>query len=159
MEDIRYVLSKWLVERNIWQMQLMNESDIDSYASSRGTSSFFLGAHIKILWQLGLLNADLVKCSDELNIQGLCSLGRDDYEQNIYADIRDYESRTDGWIDSAKGLPELKSNIKLLFHPFRYYVLYHFHRILGLNFSTLQMLKYSGGYTKILKMEIDSFNQ
>src|SRR5260370_25972361 len=59
--------------------------------------------------------------------------------------------------DALKTLNPLQDDVKLLFHPFRYYVLYHLDRALGLNSSRMQMF-YQEGYQRILDYGLSMFN-
>ncbi len=156
MDELRSKLGKRIFEKDIWQFRLEDESGIDSFASNRGTTSFFMGDHVRILWQLGLIHADLIKSPNEIIMQGIEYLGKDYVNENYYMDIREPISRNDGWIDAANGLPKLDDDIKLFFHPFRYFLLYEIDRMFSIGYTPIQALVNSAGYNNILKLNIES---
>lgn len=154
------MLGKWLSERaGIWQIDLLDAGRLDSFASRRGLMSFFLGDKLRDIWQLGWLRADLVISPITVELPGLIYLEKDDFGQYIYADERVLEVRSTGWANAISELSPVSREIKLLFHPFRYYVLYHINRVLKLHTSQLQVLVTADRYTKLIDQQIEHFQQ
>jgi hypothetical protein len=147
----------WIAEHHrIWQMNFLNAHDLARFCHDRGLSSF-REEGITQLWQLGLLKADLVESDEAFTHDGLADLGMNQYGHHVYSDERQLHQHSEGWGDALKTLIPLRDDVKLLFHPFRYYVLYHLDRALGLNSSRMQML-YQEGYQRILDYGLYMFN-
>src|SRR5258708_5592268 len=87
---LRRLISK---RRYIWQMDFLSAGELARFSRERGL--FFLGAEDIIkLWQLGLLQADLVVSSRKLRRVGLISCGLDYLGQHIYSDERKLRPRS-----------------------------------------------------------------
>jgi hypothetical protein len=147
----------WIAEhRRIWQMKFLNANELARFCSDRGLSNFGKEGIVR-LWQLGLLKADLVESDEEFILAGLVDRGIDRYGRHIYSDERQLLQRPEGWGNALKTLNPLRDDVELLFHPFRYYILYHFNRALGLHISKMQMFNQEG-YTRLLEWNLSSFN-
>jgi hypothetical protein len=148
----------WIAEHNrIGQISLLNAKELAQFCYDRGLSDFREKGIIQ-LWQLGLLKADLIKSDEEVAYDGLVARGHDRYGRHRYSDERQLQQRSDGWGEAEKTLIPLGENIKLLFHPFRYYVLYHLNRVLsGASISKMQMFNQES-YPRLLEWELSSFN-
>src|SRR6266516_4258545 len=147
----------WLAEhRRIWQMNFLNAHDLARFCRDRGLSSF-REEGITQLWQLGLLKADLVESDEEFIHNGLADRGMNRYGYHVYSDERQLHQHSEGWGYALKTVNPLQDDVKLLFHPFRFYVLYHLDRALGLNSSRMQMF-YQEGYQRILDYGLSMFN-
>ena len=148
----------WIAEhRRIWQMRFLNANGLARLCSDRGLSNFGEEG-ITRLWQLGLLKADLVESDEEFTFAGLVDRGIDRYGRHIYSDERQLLQRPEGWGDGLKTLTPLRDDVELLFHPFRYYVLYCLNSTLGLNISKMQMFNQEG-YPRILEFSLSMFNR
>ncbi len=156
----KHILGQWMYEKpDIWQMKLLDERGLDSFARSRGLMPFFMGEHIKVLWRLGLLYADLVVTSETIDLDGLMYLGSGPDQKYYYADERQIQPFSAGVVGTASKLSdESCTQLQLLFHPFRYYVLYHIDRMLKIRATPFQMLYPSKAYERILTGNIESFN-
>jgi len=151
-------LGLWLAERSdIWQMKFLSDRDLVSFASRRGLSLWF--DHVQRLWQPGLLRADLVASTRKLRLAGLIEVGFDDRGRHLYADERRPRRRRKGWDGSASEPKPIHPGVELLFHPFRYYVLYHIDRVLRLNMHPMQMLPSVDRYPGLLDMSISEFQR
>jgi hypothetical protein len=148
----------WIVEHNqIGQIPLLEAKELARFCDNRGLSDFGEEGIIH-LWQLGLLKADLIESDEEVSYNGLIARGNDRYGRYIYSDERQLQQRVDGWADAEKTITPLSNTIKLYFHHFRYYVLYHINRILsGANISKMQMFNQSS-YPKLLEWKLSFFN-
>ncbi len=115
------------MHRHIWQMNLLSARELAQFSRDRGLS---LSSEEDIihLWQLGLLKADLIISRGKLLRVGLVDQGIDDYGHHVYSDERQLRQRPKGWANSEKTLRPLQTSVELLFHPFRYYVLYCLNR-------------------------------
>src|SRR5437660_12477887 len=111
----------WIANyRHIWQMGLLNASELARFSHDRALSFSSFEGDIIHLWQLGLLKADLIVSRRKLNRVGLVSRGADDYGHHVYSDERQLRQRPNGWANAEKTLRPLHAGIELLFHPFRY---------------------------------------
>jgi hypothetical protein len=148
----------WIVEHNrIGQISLLKAKELAQFCSDRGLSDFREKGIIQ-LWQLGLLKADLIESDEEFIYDGLVTRGNDQYGQYRYSDERQLHQPTEGWGDAENTITPLNENITLLFHPFRYYVLYHIDRVLpGASISKMQMFN-QGSYPRLLELVLSSFN-
>lgn len=148
----------WIVEHNrIGQISLLRAKDLVQFCNDRGLSDFRETGIIQ-LWQLGLLKADLIESDEEFTYDGVVARGTDRYGRYRYSDERQLHQRSEGWGDAEKTLIPLDENVTLLFHPFRYYVLYHINRMLpGVNISKMQMFN-QGSYPRLLELVLSSFN-
>src|SRR5437899_1650809 len=148
----------WIAEHHrIGQIPLLKAKELAQFCSDRGLSDFREKGIIQ-LWQLGLLKADLIESNEEVIYDGLVARGYDRYGRYHYSDERQIHQRSEGWGEAEKTIKPLDENIKLLFHPFRYYVLYHINRILpGLSISKMQMFNQED-YPLLLEWVLSSFN-
>lgn len=148
----------WIAEHNrIGQISLLKAKELAQFCSDRGLSDCREKDTIQ-LWQLGLLKADLIESDEEVTYDGLVARGHDRYGRYRYSDERQLHQRPEGWGEAVKTLPPLDENVKLLFHPFRYYVLYHLSRVLsGAGISNLQVFD-QGSYPRLLEWALSSFN-
>ena len=154
------VLGRWIVERaGIWQMRLLDDLGLDSFARDRGVTSFSLGRHIRDIWQVGLLNADIVASPSRLNIEGLTLVTEGQAAEYLYADERALVHRSMGWGNALEEIQPISLEVELRFHPFRYYVLYEMERRLRLTISPIQMLAAVERYGGMLESEIQRFQQ
>ena len=140
---------------DIWQMRLLNPSRLSSFVRDRGVG--FWESHIKQLWQLKLLRADLVISRRKLRKAGLIEVGVKG-EYRYYADERQPRRRTNGWLDATESLSSFPDNVELYFHPFRYYVLYLLERSVRLSIHPYQMI-ITKQYPKMLEFEITRFQK
>jgi hypothetical protein len=143
---------------DLWQMRLEDQRGIDSYCRDRGLTSLFLGEHVVLLWQLGWLKADLVRSLTPLDIPGLLEVASDE-DGFVYADERTLQSKPEGWQGSASGLESPSDNLRLFFHPYRYYVLYRIEQLLSLRASPVQVLYKPDLYPRLLQQEIEGFQR
>ncbi len=148
----------WIAQyRRIWQMNLLTASELAQFSHDRGLSFSAFEHDIIQLWQLGLLKADLIESRSKYNRIGLVERGTNRKGEHVYSDERHLRQRTNGWdrpVNSALSVP---SGVKLLFHPFRYYVLCHLNRVLGWSSSPMQMFNQEG-FTRILDFNLSRFN-
>ena len=147
----------WIAEhRRIWQMNFLNANKLASFGHDRGLASFN-EKDVTQLWQLGLIKADLITSRKKLSLVGLVNRGADRYGKHIYSDERQLPRRLRKWNNARKNLKPLQKGVELLFHPFRYYVLYHLNEALGLHISNMQM-PYQDGFPPVLDWDLASFN-
>jgi hypothetical protein len=151
---------RWIVQRTgIWQMRLLDDSTLDTFANHRGVMSFFLGRYIRDIWQIGLLNADIVSSPSRLGVAGLTLITEGESAEYLYADERVFEHRSMGLGNAMEEIQPISLDVKLRFHPFRYYVLYNLDRMLRLNISPIQMLAAPDRYAGMLESEIQRFQE
>lgn len=151
---------EWLVQlSSIRQMKLLDNRALESFAHDRGLTPFVFGVGIRELWQIGWLNADLVEAQQSLDWPGLVLVGQDASGWNSYVDERTVSELDAGWVDAIADLEVISGDVKLYFHPFRYYVLYHIDRVLHLHISPMQMLLSTEAYPRLLQYEITQFQR
>lgn len=148
----------WIAQhRRIWQMDLLSARELAGFCHDRGLSFSSFEEDIIQLWQLGLLKADLVESRRKYDRVGLVDRGTNRYGQHVYSDERQIRQRPKGWGKPVKTARSLPSDVQLLFHPFRYYVLYHLNRVLELQISRMQMFNQEG-YHRVLDIVLSNFN-
>ena len=69
----------------------------------------------------------------------------------------DFPRQQTGWENARKTLKPLQKGMELLFHPFRFYVLYHIGQMLDLRASSMQMLLQEN-YPRLLEISLTMFN-
>jgi hypothetical protein len=151
-------LGKAIAENyEFWQMTFGDEAKLASFAQERGVE--FWEDDIRKLWKLKLIRADLVSCPHKLRYSGLIYVGKDDYTgEFLYADNRRPMRRAKGWKNAIISFPKFQSDIKLFFHPFRYYVLYELQRQMNLPIHPMQIMT-SEQYPRMLIREIEEANE
>jgi len=137
-------------------MNFLNAGDFAQFCHDRGLEDFREQGIIQ-LWQLGLLKADLVESSEKLALDGFVDRGMNRYGHHVYSDERQLCQHIEGWGDALQTLNVPKDDIKPLFHPFRYYVLYHLNRTAGFNTSGMQMFDQKA-FQHILDFYVSMFN-
>jgi hypothetical protein len=148
----------WIAEhRRIWQMNFLNAYDLARFCYDRGLADFGEKG-ITQLWQLGLLKADLVESDEELSYNGLVDRGVNRYGAYMYSDERHIQQRPEGWGNAVKTLSPLRDDVELLFHPFRYYVLYHLNREVGTKIHKMLMFNQERIH-ELLDISLSWFNR
>lgn len=149
-----YPLGKSLLKYpTIWQTKLLKADELDDFGYKRGLKR----TDITQLWQFGWIRADQINSRTKISIQGIMLRGQDQYGNYLYSDERKIPQEEMEWKSATKDLKPLDSNIMLLFHPFRYYVLYHIDKMLGLHSSPMQMFLQEY-YHKLLEDQLFIFN-
>jgi hypothetical protein len=121
----------WVAKRHhIWQMDFLNANKLAEFSQKHGLS-FFEKRDIIQLWQLGLLQADIIKCQQKIQHAGLIEHGMDEDEEYIYSDGRPIPSYSASWEEAVAKLEPLSPDIQLFFHPFRFYVLAEIEKMLS----------------------------
>ena len=130
----------WMAEyRRIWRMRLLKAHDFARFCSDRGLANLRAEGIVE-LQRLGLLKADLIESDKELAYDDLVARGTNRYGHYLYSDERQLHLRLEGWKDVEKTITSFNEGVKLLFHPFRYYVLYHLDRPLpGVDGPTMRV--------------------
>lgn len=147
----------WIAEhRRIWQMNFLNARELARFCHDRGLADIGEKGIIQ-LWQMGLLKADLVESDEELIYDGLVDRGVNRYGSHIYSDERILHQYPNSWGDALKTLISLQENVELLFHPFRYYVLYHLDRVLRIHIHKMQMFNQEHVH-ELLNLNLSMFN-
>lgn len=122
---------------SVWQMKLLTASELSKFVRERGLH--FWEGSIELLWRLGLLQAELVISRRRIKRKGLVEV-KHDGDQWVYSDERTLRLPSRGLgrpnVDERSAL----KNASPLFHPYRYFVLYHLSRVLRLNISRTQIL-------------------
>jgi hypothetical protein len=154
-------ITRWLIERPfIWEMKLFFAKDLCEFAADRGLIYSKLSDDIQRLWQIGLLRADLVISKRPLETAGLVLIKQDDDGDYLYADERSCVIKDNGLSGSMKDLEDFPPDIYLMFHPFRYYVLYRIEQKLELRIASMtQILRSPEGYQNILRRHIERFDK
>ena len=128
----------WIAERSyLWQMGLLTADDL-----ARKTGPFKLGLHfdrddVSRLWQLGVLRADLIRSTRRLRRASLMLRGQDEQGRWLYTDERHGLVRDGSIVGALARTGPPHQDIVPLFHPFRYYVLYHLESALSPNLSPM----------------------
>jgi hypothetical protein len=153
----RRVLARWMAKYwHIWQMDLLTPAELSSYASYRGLT--FWSSHVRELWEAGLLRADLVVVDGKFNRPGFSYVGHDSDGQRLYADERQMGPLPEGWSvehPTSSGL----GAAALLFHPFRYYVLFHLSQMLDPAIVPIMTLRPAERYQTLLGETLSEIKQ
>jgi len=148
-------LGRWLAKYgDLWQMKLLEAEELYDFARKRGLR-LWRNDTIKF-WQLGLLKADLVVSKEPFQESGFIEAGqnRGGY---LYADERTSIVNFEEWPKESGELGQLKTGVKLLFHPFRYNVLYDLERILKTHIIPSQIFYPQNRFHELLTREIEEF--
>jgi hypothetical protein len=152
---LRDFLANSLAEDSgIWQMRLLSDRDLCNLAKDKGLSYWCLDEDIKRLWQIGLIRADLIVSKSEVEIEGIVFLKPDEYGNYIYKDTRKFIEEIGGLGGIFKKLSTFPSDIQLLFHPYRYFVLYEIEEKFKLNVSQILVLKNLDAFQKLTDSHI-----
>lgn len=151
--------ARWLVAyRELWQMELLDPWDFAIYVSRHGLD--LLGRDgVIALWRLSLIRADLIESTTKLRWRGLRLIRPAVAPPFFYADCRESTLVGRGWLNSVGRSRSLPDGVRLLFHPFRYLVLYHLLRVLGLSISTLQPLYSTRGLSRLARQWLTFLRQ
>ena len=141
-----------------WQMRLLNSKELARFCKERGLKllSPVQDRRIKALWKLGLISADLIISPRRVRLVGLHRIEDSDLGRHVYVDERIPRRRRSGFTNVFADV-KVPPDLKLLFHPFRYYTVYQIERILNLHIQPLQMLQ-ADRYGDLLTREIDHFS-
>ena len=140
------------------QLKLIDPGKLSTLTRDNKTSDFQTH-HIVKLWQLGLLQADLVETRTRLRSRGLLFCGHSNRGGRLYVDQRTPRLPKGSIVDSFKGLTELRRDISLHFHPFRCYVLHRLHNVLRQRASSVQTLMYSPGLCNLNSLHLKSLRR
>ncbi len=132
---------------DIWQMKFLTAGKLAEFSEKRGLS-LFEGADLIRLWQLGLLRADLIKSPEKFQSPGIVEHGKDSDDRYIYTDERIFPLQPIDWESEIEKLEVLSPDIEILFHPFRYYILFHYEQRL-LRVKKLQHTRFPSKYISI----------
>jgi gamma-glutamylcyclotransferase (GGCT)/AIG2-like uncharacterized protein YtfP len=153
-------VARWEVQRPfIRQMRFLTIPDLDRLARDRGVELSPRNEDVERLWQIGVLRADSLASSRQLDMEGLAFIEKSEAGENLYADVRDCVRKAEGLGDVFKDVVGVPDNIYLMFHPFRYYVLYRITQELIPRVESLQILRSTAGYQRVVERFIASFNE
>ncbi len=153
-------IARWIIERDfIRQMQLRSLQDLNRWARDLGVGLSPWNEDVQHLWQIGILRADALVSKQPLDIEGIVLIEQNDRGENLYADVRDCVSKIEGLGDVVKDLGGLPDTVYLMFHPFRYYVLYRIQQELTLQVDNFQILRSATSYQKNVDRFLPSFNE
>lgn len=155
MSKLFVEIKKQTIEKQeIIQQNLLDPNGFAKYCHDRGLS-ILSAKNIKALWQLGLIQADLIFSDKNVNIDGLILMeGNHSREGFEYVDNRTVPVK-ECWAGSFLEELDSTNTIHLYFHPFRFYSLYHIERVFTYNLSSLQYLMNGDGAKTI----IDLYNE
>jgi gamma-glutamylcyclotransferase (GGCT)/AIG2-like uncharacterized protein YtfP len=114
---------------------------------------------VERLWQIGILRADFLISKQPLDIEGIVFIDQTQGGENLYADVRDCVSKTEGLGNVIKSLGAMPDDAYLMFHPFRYYVIYRIEQILIPSVPSFQLLSSTSSCQKNIEQFIASFNK
>lgn len=141
----------------LWQFDLMNPQKLVQFARDRDVE-IFGGSTIEDLWRVGLLRADAVTSSREIDTPPL-TLVAEEKGTFFYGDTRPVPYRPEGYGGVlSRDRPDLK-DIELHFHPFRLYVLHHIDRVFSSTTASIQYLLNPDGFAKLTESEIEFLNR
>ena len=152
-------VAEWIgVYPNIWQLRLLDIPSFSSFLSDRGVR-FSQWHSLKKLWRCGLLKADVVRSRRKLLYKDLSPVGHDQLGCHLYADLRVPRERPRGWVGVFGTTPDVPGYVEPLFHPFRYFVVYHLDRLLDPRISASQKLWSEKGFHSLVERDIRRFRK
>jgi len=153
----RALPGSWITKhQRIWQMDFLDANKLADLSRARGLS--FFEENITELWQLGLLKADIITSNKMHKEPDLIYRGsQSQTEYFIYSDERELPRRIEEWGNAKESLEAFDKNLKLVFHPFRYYVLYQLDKLLRFGVSPMQVF-YQNGYNLINSLLLNTLN-
>ena len=89
----------------------------------------------------------------------LSEVGKDKFGYFLYSDDYNLPRRSKGWLGAAFNLKPVPKDLKLLFHPFRYYMLYEINRIQNLSHYSMPMLYYSELFKEARRWDVSHFRR
>jgi gamma-glutamylcyclotransferase len=153
-------IARWMVERQfIRQMRLKSLQELNRLASDLGVGLSPWNEDVQHLWQIGILRADFLVSKQPLDMEGVVFIEQNDGGEHIFADARDCVKRIDGLGNVIEDLGTLPDDVYLMFHPFRYYVLYRIEQELIPRLYGFQILRSVTSYQKTVERFLTSFNE
>ena len=154
-------IAKWLIERQfIRQMRLKSLHELSRLARDLGVGlSPWDDKDVQHLWQLGILRADYLISRHPLDIEGIVFIEQTDRGEHLYADIRNFLGNAAGLGNVIEGLGPLPEDVYLLFHAFRYYVLYQIEQELTPRLDAFQLLRSITNYRNTVEQFLISVNK
>lgn len=153
-------VARWEVERpSIRQMRFLSVLDLNRLARDRGVDLSPWNEDIERFWKIGVLRADLLASKQPLDMEGLVFIQQSEAGENLYADVRDCVNKAEGLGGVFKDVGGMPDNAYLMFHPFRYYVLCRIALELIPRVESLQILRSTAGYQRVIERFIASFNE
>lgn len=154
------VIARWIANRRfIWQMPFLSADQLCRLAAERGLGFSTMSDDVPRLWQIGVLRADLITSDNPLQIEGLLYIERTTDEQYVYADQRNCVTESDGLVEIIKHMDEMPKGMSLIFHPLRYYVLYHVQRVVEMNINPTVLLRSTNAFREISEYNLKSFKK
>jgi gamma-glutamylcyclotransferase (GGCT)/AIG2-like uncharacterized protein YtfP len=153
-------VARWEVGRpSIRQMRFLSVSNLNRLARDRGVELSPWDEDLERFWQVGVLRADLLSSKKPLETEGLVFIQQSEAGENLYADVRDCVKKAEGLGGVFKDVGDMPDNTYLMFHPFRYYVLCRIAQELIPRVESLQILRSTAGYQRVIEWFIASFNE
>lgn len=154
-------VAKWEIERPfIRQINLLSAQGLNSLTRDRGVGlSPFNEEDVEHLWQMGGLRADLIVSKRRLDIEGLVFTEQNEEGEYLYADVRECVNKAEGLGGVFADLGSMPKGAYLMFHPFRYYVLYRIEKELAPRISSFHILRSATGCQKVVESFIASFSE
>lgn len=156
-------LGTWMASRPyLWQMRLQNADELARSTSSFGYGLSFDSRDILQLWRLGFLKADLISSDRRLRRQGFLRRGRNEYGESLYSDERIPHVRPGArksLITRKDITGEQDKDIEPLFHPFRYFVLYHIDRVLRPTVHRMVALRSERDYLRLSRFSFANLSR
>ncbi|MBD3306897.1 hypothetical protein GF339_10725 [candidate division KSB3 bacterium] len=121
----------YIHKKNCRQLRLLNINELKKFSHQIKVSNFseeFIGK----LWQLGFIQADCILSSVPLPNEDFIEFGKED-DTFLYADERGIQGVGEDFYKTLTELERLSDDIRLLFHPFRCYTLYHLNKMITLS--------------------------
>lgn len=150
--NLNTIRAKLIESNELWQHELLTSQKFLKFCKERNLKIY---DHKKIdaLWMLGFLRADLVLSEHKVDLEGL-ELVCKKQDQYFYIDNRKLKVRENGYGGSFSGI-ELIPGVTPYFHPFRYYLVYHFNRIFSQKIDLFQFFINPQGLINLSKIEIE----
>lgn len=155
-DKLNTIRAKLIESNELWQHELLTSQKFLKFCKDRNLKTHDYKI-IDSLWALGFIRADLVLSDQNINLEGLKFVCKEQ-DQYFYLDNRKLKARENGYGGSFSKIEPIPGTT-LYFHPYRYYVLYHIERVFSLKITPIQFLLNPEGFIKISDIEIIHLNR
>lgn len=141
----------------LWQFDVMTPQKLVTFAKDRDIP-IFDARTVEDLWRAGLLRADAVASPVKIDVPSL-PLVCEKNGASLYCDMRPVPHRRDSYGGILSRENAEPCDLKLYFHPFRLYVLYHINRVFDSRISSTQYLMHPEGLMTASTWVIEHLNR
>lgn len=159
MEHILNEFKKKLTEEpELYEYELLTPQKLVKLSSDYKISGLN-ELDIKQYWRSGLLRADIITSKKPINKPNIELVKTPENGEYRYIDNRKLRRRKNGFGGSCTRKNNLRKDIKLYFHPFKFFIIYKISNHFKSRTMFGQFLLNPKGLLKLSKMELEGFNK